>query len=215
MTAPVRLLQPLIPGLVLYLPFWEGVGTFAEDISPFRNNGTIVGATWVNGVIGKALSFNGANNYVSIPRITLAGAYTFAIWLNRTNSLTYDFMFGDNGNYGKIGIGTNGYIWVRPASDGAGSLLTMNGIAPIPTSEWVFLAITRNVAMNKIYAYVNNIQYTLFSQDVSGNFFLNLIGNDNSNNWFLGILDEVRIFNRDLTPAEVWEEYYRGARMNY
>jgi hypothetical protein len=54
MTVPTRLLMPLEPGLVLYLPFWEGSGTFAEDVTPNRNHGTIYGATWVDGKLGKA-----------------------------------------------------------------------------------------------------------------------------------------------------------------
>ena len=52
--------------LVLYLPFDEGAGDTVKDLSGNGNNGTIKGATWVDGKTGKALSFNG-KSYVDIP----------------------------------------------------------------------------------------------------------------------------------------------------
>ena len=41
--------------LVLYLPFDEGAGTTVKDLSGNGNNGTIKGATWVDGKTGKAV----------------------------------------------------------------------------------------------------------------------------------------------------------------
>jgi len=54
------------PNLVGYWNFDEGSGTTVFDSSSKGNNGTISGATWVDGIKGKALSFNGSNNKVTI-----------------------------------------------------------------------------------------------------------------------------------------------------
>lgn len=54
-------------GLVLYLPFDEGSGNVVHDLSGKNHDGTINGATWVNGKFGKALSFNGKDNFVEVP----------------------------------------------------------------------------------------------------------------------------------------------------
>ena len=44
--------------LVLYLPFDEGAGTTAKDVSTYNNPGTVVGAAaWVPGPKGTALEF--------------------------------------------------------------------------------------------------------------------------------------------------------------
>jgi len=51
-------------GEVLVLHFDEGSGTVARDASGNGNDGTIYGATWVNGKYGKALSFDGVEDYV-------------------------------------------------------------------------------------------------------------------------------------------------------
>jgi hypothetical protein len=51
---------------VLILHFDEGSGTIAKDESGHGNDGTIYGATWTTGISGKALSFDGNGDYVSV-----------------------------------------------------------------------------------------------------------------------------------------------------
>jgi len=54
------------PSLVGYWRFDEGSGTIAFDSSGNDNHGTITGAEWVAGKVGRALKFNGAE-YVEVP----------------------------------------------------------------------------------------------------------------------------------------------------
>ena len=51
---------------VLHLRFDEGSGNIAYDSSVYGNNGTINGATWTDGVVGKGLRFDGVNDYMSV-----------------------------------------------------------------------------------------------------------------------------------------------------
>src|SRR5690606_21455652 len=54
-----------------YWDFNEGSGTVANDKSAGKNNGTINGASWSNDAkSGKALSFNGSSNNISLGNIT-------------------------------------------------------------------------------------------------------------------------------------------------
>jgi hypothetical protein len=53
-------------GQVLNLLYHEGAGNIVKDYSPYKNHGTIYGASWVDGPWGWALSFKG-NNYVIVP----------------------------------------------------------------------------------------------------------------------------------------------------
>jgi hypothetical protein len=55
-------------GLVAYWNFDEGSGTVAHDISGNNHNGTVYGATWVDGTSGKAMSFDGVDDYVMVPK---------------------------------------------------------------------------------------------------------------------------------------------------
>ena len=50
--------------LVAYYSFDEGEGNVLHDLSGNGNDGTIYGAKWVDGKYGKALEFDGRNNYV-------------------------------------------------------------------------------------------------------------------------------------------------------
>ena len=81
-TTQAALINPH-PGLVGWWSFNEGTGTIAGDSSGNGNTGTINGATWVDGKYGKALSFNGVNNYVEIgdtldPQLS---DFTFISWI--------------------------------------------------------------------------------------------------------------------------------------
>jgi len=72
--------------LVLYLPFNEGKGTVAKDYSGNGNDGVIKGATkWVDGKIGKAVSFNDEDGYVEVEQyIPLDNRpYTIEAWIYR------------------------------------------------------------------------------------------------------------------------------------
>lgn len=52
--------------LVAFWRFDEGSGTTVYDSSGNENDGTIYGAKWVDGVSGKAVSFDG-KDYIEIP----------------------------------------------------------------------------------------------------------------------------------------------------
>jgi len=62
----VPFLADLTDGMVGWWRFNEGSGSTALDSSIFRNNGTISGATFVEGLFGTALDFDGTNDYVQI-----------------------------------------------------------------------------------------------------------------------------------------------------
>ena len=64
----LSIIKNLQNGLVGYWRFDEGSGSIAYDYSGNGNNGTLInGPTWVDGILGKALEFDGVNDYVNIP----------------------------------------------------------------------------------------------------------------------------------------------------
>jgi hypothetical protein len=74
-----------LSGLVLYLTFDEGSGNIAYDYSGNGNNGILYnGPVWVDGKFGKALSFDGVDDYVEIPdapSLQITSAITMSAWL--------------------------------------------------------------------------------------------------------------------------------------
>jgi len=76
--------------LVGYWSFDEGEGTVAHDSSGHGNHGTIHGTTWVAGVSGAALSFDGTTDYVNCGTgITSLGGYapfSLSVWIQRSDN---------------------------------------------------------------------------------------------------------------------------------
>jgi hypothetical protein len=69
--------------LVGYWKFDEGSGTTAYDSSGNGNHGTIYGATYVDGKIGKALGFDGVDDNVEVPdsdTLDVTDALTVSFW---------------------------------------------------------------------------------------------------------------------------------------
>ena len=64
----------------------ENTGTVAADLSPNKNNGTLVnGPTWVAGQIDGGVRFDGTDDYVNLPIGSLLSKLsnsTFTIWAN-------------------------------------------------------------------------------------------------------------------------------------
>src|SRR3972149_11340288 len=58
----------------------------AKDTSGNGNDGTIYGATFVDGKFGKALSFDGVNDYVGTPSVYTYTTLTTTSWINLTLS---------------------------------------------------------------------------------------------------------------------------------
>ena len=79
--------------LVGYWSMNEGVGLVAYDSSGNNNNGMIVGALWVDGKFGKALSFDGVDDYVDVldPAFHAFAVGSISVWF-KLNSLPAETM---------------------------------------------------------------------------------------------------------------------------
>ena len=71
--------------LVAYWKFDEGTGLTASDSSGNGNHGTLVnGPSWAAGITGKALSFDGIDDNVTVPdssSLGLSNAFTLSAWV--------------------------------------------------------------------------------------------------------------------------------------
>jgi len=70
-----------------YWKFDEGAGDTASDSSGHDFDGTIYGASWVTGKYGKALSFDGTNDYVDLDD------YSENLGQNKTDDMIYSLWF--------------------------------------------------------------------------------------------------------------------------
>jgi Concanavalin A-like lectin/glucanases superfamily len=194
------------PGLVAAYGFNEGSGTVVHDVSGRGNNGSISGATWTtSGKYGDALSFNGTNARVNINNATslqLTSGMTLEAWVYPTSvsSAWRDVIYKGNDNYYLEGTSPNSS---RPAMGGTfgGNLY---GTSPLTANTWAYLAASYDGATMRLY--VNGVQVASRAQTgaiaISTN-PLQIGGDSIYGQYFAGRIDEVRIYNRALSAAQI------------
>jgi len=191
------------------------------DSSGLGNTGTITNMATSTGVgigkIGQALNFDGSNDYVSIPDgiIDATQDYTISAWV-KVNDFTVDsggqrriVMLKDGSGNG-ISLGTystgNNFL-LRKAGGTSISKITAKGYS---TGVWYFVAITKT-SDTTIVIYINGISDTAVVGDAAftagsriGSYGAGTSGRMN------GLIDEVRVYNRALSPNEIQKLYNTG-----
>jgi hypothetical protein len=188
---------------VLYLPMDEGSGSIAYDQSGFGNDGTIEGASWVDGKYGKALSFDGESNYVNVGNdatLNISTVFTVAFWILHSG--------GTSGIYSTSGMNTRAGVLNIYVSNTV-IAAHIHGVPAIVISTtgdflsaWKHIAITRsNLDVWKIFVDGAEVASVTDAAAVSVT-DANNIGRNNYG-YCNGTIDEMRIYNRALTAEEI------------
>jgi hypothetical protein len=172
-------------------------------------NGTISGATRVpDGRFGKGLSFDGSNDMVTIgnrAEFDLLNNGTLEAWVRPSALETWRSVLAKEM--------TGGWPWALHASTDTGvpsaHLFSSAGIdalgtAPLGLSEWTHLAMTWDGTALRLYvdgAEVATQPTTATLASSAG--AVRIGGNNIASQFFSGLIDEVRIYNRPRTPAEL------------
>ena len=221
---------PVIEGLVAHWNFDEGQGTTLNDVSSNGKNGNVVDATWVSGTScksGNCLNFDGSGDHVNLPTIGISSEndpYTVSAWVEvrHNNSPESAVIIGNNDATApfinqfatamfattddRLGfIFCNAQIW---CVDIRSDVVLMED-----TLYHVAATYDGSRSVNGMKIYIDGIQpnFTILSpQDPEGDFGGAPIPIDNWNigkldagSFFDGIIDELRIYDRALTDAEI------------
>jgi len=232
LTARSRLLETYLDGLILYYPFHEGAGAFAEDLSPFKRYGTITNCAWATGPLEEALLFSSAaDDHVDTPSFVLASAtncLTFTFWVNcATIPFPFGTIFNSNGEINSPCFfidREDDDLWVGFYNSSTINVVVFGlGVFGAPFDNvWVHFAIVVDFTVFDIDWYRNGI-YLGKHPDGGGPgwVFPNHSGikrlgqTTGGTNKYNGYIDEFRIFDRALTAAEVFQDYYKAARQHY
>jgi glucose/arabinose dehydrogenase/PKD repeat protein len=206
---PVTLtVAPPATGLVGAWGFDESSGTTAADASGAGNLGTISGPARTTGRYGGALSFDGVNDWVTVAdanSLDLTNRMTLEAWVRPTGlgdwrtvllkeqpgQLAYALYGSTDNNRPSGHVFTTGDIALR-------------GPSVLAANTWSHLAMTWDGATTRLY--VNGTQVAsgaLTGSAVTSSAPLRIGGNSVWGEWFSGAIDEVRIYNRALTAAEI------------
>ncbi len=190
--------------------FDEASGPAANDSSGRANNGTISGATRTTaGKIGAALTFDGVNDWVTVPdaaSLDLTNRATLEAWV-------YPTALGDVWRTALLKEQSGQLVYALYANNDltrpsghlytTGDLFT-NGTAALPLNTWSHLAMTWDGTTQRLF--VNGTQVgtrALAGTLPNSTGVLRFGGNNVWSEWFAGRLDEIRVYDRALTQAEL------------
>ena len=177
----------------------------AHDDSGNGNNGTNHGATWIpHGVLGGALDFDGMADYLTIP-LSTSTTITITAWikpdtgtdttqaiLDRENSFVYQ--------YGNSSVAISKMVQYSYQGD----QLISN--TELEVGSWSFVTLVRTPSTVSFYL---NGAYdgggATSPRSLVGTFCIGSRQGDTHQ--FDGSIDEVRIYDRALSPAEVHDLY--------
>ncbi len=191
-------------GLISCWKFDEGDGNAAMDSVGF-NDGIVYGASWVPGIAGNALSFDGSNDYVSVSHDNSLNTteMSFELWVNPRIASSF-LMY-------KYSLSTG--LFVREVSNKW--IFHLNGWvvysdSDIDVGAWTHLAGTYDGSSLRVY--VNGV-------NEATEYPWRPLVNDNSQalkfgtsfaSYFNGVIDEIAFYNRALTLEEIEQTYQNG-----
>jgi len=204
-----------IPNLVAYYNFDEGAGTALFDSSGNGNNGVISGAAvWSSsGRMGGALVFDGTTNLVTVPgggSLNMTTGMTLEAWVQPTTwpssgivSLLNKYIDGTSegqfcytlfGSVNGISAGvTTGGRWIFD-----------DGTQSVPLNTWTHLAVTYDGAALTLFFNGEQQSSTPVTGPIATSAQPLFIGGDQPyGEFFNGMIDEIRIYNRALSQAEI------------
>lgn len=184
-------------------------GTTAYDRAGSANGTLTNGPTATAGKVGQALNFDGSNDYVTAANsITSNGASrTVAAWIYPNSVANSEFVSLENtlqstGPLALFGI-RSAKLSVYHGGDYRAATTALT------TGRWYHVVYTYNSSGNAVKMYLNG------NQDYSGT-----VADANSgsevhigvgyNGYFNGKIDEVRIYNRELSATEITQLYHGG-----
>jgi hypothetical protein len=208
----VTVTQPPVDtsGLVAGFGFEEGTGASVDDKSSSNNDGSINGAAWSDGgKYGKALSFDGVNDRIDIPdaaSLDLSTEMTLEAWVKPSQLAGWRTVILKEGGGGQV-YGMYGSAWGDHPSGhvNPGTEQWTQAPASLPVNSWSHLALTYNGTVARLY--VDGAQVS--QANISGGPIqtstgaLRIGGNAPWGEYFHGLIDEVRIYNRALSAAEI------------
>ena len=201
--------------LKVWLKLDEGIGTTAADASPIGNNGTIHGSAWVDGKIGKSLSFNGtASDYVALASaVTLTGEFTACAWVKLTGLADYHGIFiSDATNQASKGfrfrVNATGQIQVIMRNAASASSGGSSAAGLITAGIWYHIAVVgKSAEYLKIYLNGELVKLLITTQAMDGPTAAGQVGTSWSpgTESMNGIIDEFRLYDKVLTDAQISE----------
>jgi len=220
----VQAQDPFTNGLVAYYPFNGN----ANDASGHANNGTVNGAALATDRFGNAnsaYSFDGISSLIAVPdspALRISNDITVSCWVNFSQTNKGVKLVGKGGDCGRnYGLWLDqGNAWMFQQFPPEGGCVgcqenTASATPAVQLGRWYQLVGVRSGNVSRLY--LDGILLQERSPTCSSNTYTGteplLIGSfdnpvtDPRYSVMQGRLDDIRIYNRDLSPGEIQQLY--------
>ncbi len=196
-------------GLVGYWKLDETSGTRAVDASGWGNSGSLIGGPTISTTVAptnftnaRSLSIDGSNDYVLLSNtLSFSNDFSTSVWLKASDFSTR-IWFSSASDAGQVFVGTLGSSTALTIRLVGGGLDTFS-VPAMSTGVWYHVVFERINGV--LHCYVNGVESSTGGISDAHVFTMNVVGGypfQLSYAWN-GLLDDVRIYNRALSPAEV------------
>ena len=204
--------------LILYMSFDTVDGQSIIDHSKYGNDGEMMGdPEHVAGKFGKAVGFNGQNQWVQVPHhetLTVDEDFTVMAWINierhfGPGNANWQGIVAKGNNPRSYSLYIHGPTQCMHLSAGGGSTCNQQ----ILLNEWQHVVGQMESGTHRYWLNGKNIGESPGKQDPPGLADTSnvMIGRTHENSReLLGVIDEVRIWNRALSEDEIVEQMNKG-----
>lgn len=215
------------PAPVAYFKFDEGSGCTAYDQSSNKNNGTLSptcssdSPTWTNGKFGKALSFDGTNDYVSTVDINPALTSTYSnlswgAWVKPTAGAIASKAIIVKNNEFRLYTDSSGYPVCQIYGSGAWQTALV-GNTLLQANVWQNVFCTYDGSNLKIYLNGKEIGSQSLTTALTNQTTTLEIGKDagGTYGYFNGAIDDVKIYNYRRNAQQILQDFNQGASLRF
>ncbi|MBD3345090.1 MAG: T9SS type A sorting domain-containing protein [Chitinivibrionales bacterium] len=213
------------PRLVAYWSFDEGSGDTVSDAQ--GHNGFINGANWTNGIDGKALNFDGIDDYVEItgnPGDLRLQKYTIMAWIKphvllreygaayMADMFVYSTIHSNPSlSKGNCILFRDGKLTSSKASGGVGSWCHNQLEVPVMDGKWHQVAVSFDGTQQRLYYDGEPVLIWTCPEPVDYDNTAPTIGANPdqhiSQGYFNGVIDEIVVYDQALHPDTVAQFY--------
>ncbi len=218
---------------------WSGVLGEVKDSKGNENGAAFNGANTIAGKLNRGGNFDGVNDYVGVnpssSTLRVKGDLAISLWAkyDSLGNIAYDNVLVSLGGSGQDSIENENYLYylsINPDKtlqsfweSGAGNdeVIKSNAAANINFGEWHYYTLVRDSVNKKVRFFVDGEQLgttvtynknptTGGDSPISSVLYIGADVSEPTKYNFDGIIDDVSIFNRQLSVAEVAQLYNNG-----
>lgn len=173
------------------------------DQSGQGHTGNLVGTSPTLGKVGQAFNFDGVSDRVYFSTVPSASVFTVSMWIKRQTPINTD-------GYEDLYASDRGFFIAGGVLNWWDGSDLINGGTSITNGVWHMVSITSDGTNLTVYLDGASDGTVVTGANLPTNAGVGIGGHTYAGEFFHGAMDDVRVYNRALSPAEIKNLYTMG-----